>query len=174
MRKEEKFKIAEEIREIIENNKGIFLVAFNNISVSEISDLRKRVKSFENSGFRVVKNTLVKKAVGDDYPEFPVEVLNGSTAMAYSSERFIEVAKVLFEYKKETNKINVKAGLVEGKKLSSEEAEALSKIPSREVLMAQFAGLMAVPLRRFLMTLRAPLQNFDNLLHQLKNKKEEK
>ncbi len=174
MRKEEKFKIAEEIREIVDNNKGIFLVEFNNISVSEISDLRKRIKSFENSGFRVVKNTLVKKAIGDDYPEFPVEVLNGPTAMAYSSERFIEVAKVLFEYKKETDKINVKAGLVEGKKLSPEEAEALSKIPSREVLMAQFAGLMVAPLRKFLMTLRAPLQNFDNLLHQLKNKKEEK
>ncbi len=174
MRKEQKFKIAEEIREIVEKNKGIFLVEFNNISVSEISDLRKRIKAHENSGFRVVKNTLVKKAIGDDFPEFPVEVLNGPTAMAYSNEKFIEVAKVLFEYKKETDKINVKAGLVEGKKLTSEEAEALSKIPPREVLMAQFAGLMVAPLRKFLMNLRAPLQNFDNLLHQLKNKKEEK
>ncbi len=173
MRKEVKFKIAKELRDIVEENNGIFLLSFNNLSVAEISDLRNRIKE-TGSGMRVVKNTLVKKAIGDDFPEFPVEVLQNTTLMAYSKDNFIEAAKVLFEFHKETGKIDVKAGLVEGKKISREEAEAIAKLPSREVLLAQFAGLMVAPLRKFLMNLRAPLQNYLLLLNQLKNKKEEK
>jgi large subunit ribosomal protein L10 len=173
MRKEVKINIVKELRNIIEENNGIFLLTFNNLSVAEISELRDKIKE-TGSRMRVVKNTLVKKAVGDDFPEFPVEVLQNTTAMAYSKDNFIDVAKILFDFHKETGKIDVKAGLVEGKKITREQAEAIAKLPPREVLLAQFAGLMVAPLRKFLMNLRAPLQNYGLLLNQLKNKKEEK
>jgi len=174
MIRKEKLKISKELRNIVEENNGIFLLEFSDLSVSEITELRKRIKKHELSGFRVVKNTLVEKAIKDDFPEFPREALKGPTAMAYSEEKFIEVAKELFEFKKETEKIDIKAGIVEGKKISKEKVEELSKIPPKELLLAKVGAFMVAPMQRFLMNLRAPTQNFANLLNNLKNKKEEK
>ncbi len=171
MRREEKEKRIQEIKKIVDESKGIFLFDFQGLTVAEINDLRSRAKK-SGGAIKVVKNKLVKKALEGGYDAFPKELLQRPTAFAYSMDDFIALVKLLFEFKKETGKIEIKGAYVEGKSLELPEIEALSKLPPKEVLMAQIGGALAAPLRNFLMNLRAPLQNFANLLYQLKEKKD--
>ncbi len=171
MRREEKTKRIEEIRKIVDESKGIFLFDFQGLTVSEINSLRSRAKQ-SGGAIKVVKNKLVKKALEGGYDAFPKNLLQKPTAFAYSYDDFITLIKLLYEFRKETGKIEIKGAYVEGKALEPSEVEALSKLPSRDVLLAQFGGALASPLRSFLMNLRAPLQNMLNLLYQIKEKKE--
>ena len=173
MRKETKIEVGKKIRSIIDSHKGLFFFEYGKMSVQESLELRRAIRKHSTSGIRSVKNTFVKKAIGDDFPTFPVDCLKGPTGMAYSDKEFIEVAKTLLEFSKTSGKINIKAGYVEGKKMDLPQIEALSKLPGREVLLGQLGGTMASPMRSFLTNLRAPLQNFGLLLNQLKSKKEE-
>ena len=168
MRKETKIEVGKKIRSIIDSHKGLFFFEYGKMSVQESLELRRAIRKHSTSGIRIVKNTFVKKAIGDDFPTF-----KGPTGMAYSDKEFIEVAKTLLEFSKTSGKINIKAGYVEGKKMDLPQIEALSKLPGREVLLGQLGGTMASPMRSFLTNLRAPLQNFGLLLNQLKSKKEE-
>lgn len=117
---------------------GVF-VDYCGLTVEEDTQLRNKLRE-ANIEYAVVKNTLTKRAANAaGFTEFD-EILNGPTALALSFEDVVAPARVLAEFAKDKDVFEIKAGFMEGKAMSLEEIDALSKIPSKDTLYAMLAG----------------------------------
>lgn len=117
---------------------GIF-VDYCGLTVEEDTQLRNKLRE-ANIEYAVVKNTLTKRAANDaGFSEFD-EILNGPTALALSFDDVVAPARVLAEFAKDNDVFEIKAGFMEGRAMSLEEIDALSKIPSKDTLYAMLAG----------------------------------
>jgi len=163
-------KKVDEIKDIFSNN-GVYLVDYRGLSVKEIQSLRKKIKNLD-SGFKVVKNRLIIKHFENEKKEQGREIFSGPTAIAYSDEKIVEVAKVLVDFQKESKKISIKSGFIEDKFVSSDEIVSVSKLPGRDQLMAQMVLSMAYPIKKMGMALSSPLKTMLVLMKNLKDKKE--
>jgi large subunit ribosomal protein L10 len=110
--------------------------------------------------YKVFKNTLVRRAIAGSDVESLTEFLVGPTAIAFVDGDVSAVAKALRDFARETPKLIVKGGVVDGKLLTTKDLNALADLPSRDVLLAQIAGLLASPLRTMAGLLKAVPQNF--------------
>ena len=117
---------------------GVF-VDYCGLTVEEDTQLRNKLRE-ANIEYAVVKNTLTKRAANDaGFNEFD-EILNGPTALALSFEDVVAPARVLADFAKDNEVFEIKAGFMEGRAMSLEEIDALSKIPSKDTLYAMLAG----------------------------------
>ncbi|HEU4413057.1 MAG TPA: 50S ribosomal protein L10 [Polyangiaceae bacterium] len=148
-------------------------VSFEGMNVAAVTKLRDE---FRKSGvdYRVVKNTLAKKALGDA----PVakqlgKTLTGMTGIAWSYEDPSAAAKVVTAFKKDNAKLQIKAGLIEGQVLDAKGVEdQLAKMPGKNELRAQLLATLQAPAQNFVMQLNAPLQNLAYLLDAKKRQDE--
>ena len=148
-----------------------FLVGFSGITVPQVTDLRDRVR--QNGGhYEVVKNTLALIAINDQPLGDLKEHFTGPTAVAYTSEDVVGLAKALTEFRKEVPAIEFKAGLVDGQAVSAEQLEDIAKMPSREELMAKLLFLLQSPVTRFARVLNALTRDFVVVLNQIAEKKD--
>jgi large subunit ribosomal protein L10 len=132
---------------------------YRGMTVAQISTLRRQLRTLD-ADFKVYKNTLVKLAISGTDVESLGEFLEGPTAITFVGGDISAVAKALRDFAKETPKLIVKGGVIGGKALSFKDLAALADLPSRDVLLAQFAGLLASPLRTMAGLLKAVPQNF--------------
>ena len=117
---------------------GVF-VDYCGLTVEEDTQLRNKLRE-AGIEYAVVKNTLTKRAANEaGYTDFD-EILNGPTALALSFDDVVAPAKVLAEFAKGKDVFEIKAGFMEGRAMSLEEIDALSKIPSKDTLYAMLAG----------------------------------
>ncbi len=141
------------------------LADFQGLNVAQISSLRHDLRA-AGTEFRVVKNSIAKRAIKGTSLEILGDHFIGSTAVALSHEDPVTPAKIMALFSKDNPNLKLKVGLLEGKPLSVEEFTALSKLPSREVLLATLLGLLnsqptgmvnvlAAVLRKLLGTLQA-------------------
>jgi len=170
VKKEQKSKIVKELEETIEANGTFYLVDFKRMKVSQSVELRKalRKKSFV---FRVVKNRLALKALRDRGPAELKPFFQNTTALAFSSQDPIGLAKALKEFSAQGKVLAVKAGVVEGTYMEPGRFDELAKLNSRNDLLGRIGYIMSYPLTQFLRTWQAPLVNTGRLLSQLKEKK---
>jgi large subunit ribosomal protein L10 len=138
----------QEVAELAEKfqraNVGI-LTDFQGLNVEQITDLRRKLRDSQ-SEYRVVKNTLMRRAAKGTIIEALLAQAKGPCAVALSYADPVAPAKVLTEYAAKQDKLRIKAGVLQGRLLEREEIERLARIPSREVLLAQLLGvLVAVP-----------------------------
>src|SRR3954469_3623945 len=114
----------------------------------------------------VCKNTLVKQAIkGQSYGDKLKSTLAGMTGIAWSYEDPSAAAKVVKAFRKDNEKLQVKAGLVEGQVLDAQGVEAqLAALPGKDEVRAMLLATMQAPLQNFVALLQAPAQNFMYLL----------
>lgn len=145
---ENKKLIVEEIKNYASEAKSIVLVDYKGLTVEQVSALRK---SFREAGavYKVYKNRLMKIAFEACGINFNTEDLEGTTAVAFHSSDAIVPAKIAVDGSVKYKALKVKAGYCEGKYQNADEVVALSKIPSKEVLVAQLLGLLTSPMRSF-------------------------
>ncbi|MDD5953089.1 MAG: 50S ribosomal protein L10 [Oscillospiraceae bacterium] len=113
------------------------VVDYKGISVADDTKLRKEIRESGATTYAVVKNTLLSRALKDAGIEGMDDVLEGTTAIAYSNEDYTAGARILNNYAEKSKTFNIKAGFIDGKVVSKEEVEKLAKIPSKEGLIAQ-------------------------------------
>lgn len=141
------------------------LADFQGLNVAEISALRHELRS-AGTEFRVVKNSIAKRALQGTAMSVLDKHFFGSTAVALSSQDPVAPAKILTRFSKENPKLKLKVGFLEGKELTPEDINDLAKLPGREVLLATLLGVLQAPptglvnvlagiLRKFLGTLQA-------------------
>jgi large subunit ribosomal protein L10 len=147
-----------------------FLVGFKGITVPQVTDLRDRVRK-HGGHYEVVKNTLALIAIKDQPLGDLKDYFVGPTAVAYTAEDVVGLAKALTDFRKEVPAIEFKAGLVDGRAVSAEQLEDIAKMPSREVLMAKLLFLMQSPITRFARVLSAVTRDFVVVLSQIAEKK---
>lgn len=148
-----------------------FVVDFRGISVPQVTDLRDRVRS-SGGEYVVVKNTLARRALEGATIESLLTHFDGPTAVAYSHEDPVALAKVLSEFAADVPELKFKGAVVEGREITPEEIETLAKLPSREELITKLVFLLQSPVTRFVRTLNAIPQQFVNVLHQVAEQKD--
>lgn len=172
MRKAEKIERAKQIRKIFEENRYFIFVDFKGLNVAQFNALRRALKE-ANCGIKVVKNRVALKVIDGTPAEPGKEVFRGNTAVAYTKDDVGKFAKILYDFAKENEALTFKGAVVDNKFLGPESIEELSKLPTREELLARFAAAMAAPLVQFGRAMGMPLVLFANALQQLKQKKEQ-
>ena len=146
--------VVEDIKNKIQNAKSIVFVKFVGLTVAEDTELRKEFRK-NNVEYKVLKNTLIKRAFNDlGITDFD-EDLNGPTSVAFGADE-TAAAKVIVEAaKKYENKVAVKSGYVDNQKVDVNGVKSLAAMPSKEELIAKMLGSMQAPLTNFVGVLSA-------------------
>ena len=145
MNREEKSATIQEIAAQIEASEAIFAVDYRGISVSQAADLRSRLREADSS-FRVVKNRLTKIAAEQAGEKRLDDLLQGPTALAFVKGDTAAAAKAITTFTKEHAVLTYKGGFMDGTSLDEAAFQSIARLPGREVLIGQFAGVVASPL----------------------------
>ena len=160
----EKEQAIQDLADLIGRSKGAILTDYRGFTVSEITELRKRLRE-KGAVYHVVKNTLFKRALQDGEGLTPF--LEGPTAIAFALEDPVAPTKALLDFIKEKKKGEVKAGYIEGVVYTEPQVDALSKLPPREMMVAQAIGGIQAPLANFVGTLNGILGEFVRTLQAI-------
>ncbi len=155
----DKVATVDEVKSKVAGTSTAVVTEYRGLTVSQISRLRRQLRTL-GADYKVFKNTLVLRAISGTSVEPISEFLQGPTAIAFVDGDVSAVAKALRDFAKESPKLIVKGGVTDGKLLSTKDLSALADLPSRDVLLAQLAGLLASPLRTMAGLLKAVPQNF--------------
>jgi large subunit ribosomal protein L10 len=169
MNREEKAAAIEEIAAQIEAAEAIFAVDYRGISVPQAAELRGKLREADAS-FRIVKNRLSKLAAEKVGEERLGELLQGPTALTFVRGDTAQAAKTISSFKKEHDVLTFKGGFMEGITLDAGGFEAIAKLPSRDVLNGQFAGIVASPLTGLVRGLGSMIQGLALQLGQMAEK----
>ncbi|MDJ0574788.1 MAG: 50S ribosomal protein L10 [Xenococcaceae cyanobacterium MO_234.B1] len=138
--RENKAEIIEGLKQDLSEAQLAFVVDYRGLSVSEITDLRNRLRPIGGS-CKVTKNTLMRIAVeGDENWQPMQEFLKDTSAFLLVGEEVGAAVKAYKEFQKATKKTELRGGVMEGRALTKQEVEALGDLPSKEQLYAQIAG----------------------------------
>lgn len=148
-----KVKQIEQIQERYKRASGVIFTEYRGLSVPALQRLRRKLAS-EGAEYSVVKNTLFKRAAGEDAEKFPEAMTSGPTAVAFVYKDEMATTKALFDFIKEQKTFVVKGGFLEGKLYDGAQMEALSKLPPKDVLISQVIGIIAAPLSNLVGTIQ--------------------
>ena len=137
-----------ELKEMIANAQGVILVDYRGVTVAEDTKLRKNLREI-GAQYKVSKNTLIKLACHECNIDCLDAHLEGTTAIACSADA-PSLAKALAQFMGSAKKMEFKGGLLDGEYIDAKKIDALSKLPSRDALLGQFAGECAAMLRQFM------------------------
>jgi len=145
MDKNQKVESVAQIKSLIENSTGVYLVDYSGVNVEDISQLRRGFLK-EEITYKVFKNTLLKRAFQEigGFEEFE-PLLVGMTGVAFSGENFTAPAKIIKKYFKEKNKFSSKGSYIESEFYSAEQLDVLASMPTKEEIMASIVGSIAAP-----------------------------
>ena len=149
-----KLYLVDDVRIHLDKSSSVYLTNYNRITVDETADLRSRLTK-EGAEFHVVKNSILNIAAKErEFPDLS-EHLTGPVAIIVGGDNPSGVAKVLKQFFKEKEKVELKGGVLEDRALTSAEIEQLASLPSLEVLRAQLLGLLNQPASQMVQVLAA-------------------
>ena len=154
----EKVAVVNEVRDKLSSAGAAILTEYRGLKVSELEGLRRSLGQ-AGGEYKVYKNTLVRLATRDVGMEGIDPLLEGPTAVAFADSDVPAVARALRDFSRAHPVLVVKGGVMGTSVLSADDATALADIPSREVLLARLAGLMAAPMQQLAGLLQALPRN---------------
>jgi large subunit ribosomal protein L10 len=166
MNREEKSQTIQEIAAQIEGAEAIFAVDYRGISVPQAAELRGKLRETDSS-FRVVKNRLTKRAAEQVGEDRLGDLLVGPTALTFVRGDTAAAAKAITTFNKEHDVLTYKGGLMGETVLDEAAFKSIARLPSREVLVGQFAGIVASPLTGIVRGLNALIQGLASQLGQI-------
>ena len=142
---QEKARTIDQAKDWYTGSNGVLFTDYRGLKVKELQQLRKALQD-KNAEIHIIKNTLFRLAAGDDVKSLPDELHNGPTAVAFVHGSESDAAKALVDFAHTHQNFKVKGGFFGGRALSPAEVVSLSKLPPRDVLIAQVIGAIAAPL----------------------------
>jgi large subunit ribosomal protein L10 len=167
MKKSKKDELVAQLTDQFQQSPTVYLTDFTGLSVKPMTDLRRKLRA-AGVQYVVVKNTLALRAMASASVTGLEEDVTGPTGMVFAGEEPVETAKVLAQFQKEHETLQLKAALVEGRRLGPEEIKRLATLPSREQLLAQLAGAMQAPLQGFAGAVSSLLYQFVGAVEALR------
>jgi len=150
--------IVAEISELLDGAKSAVLVDYRGLTVEQDTNLRKQLRE-AGVVYKVYKNTMIRRAAeGTDFAALDPD-LEGPTALAVSKEDATTPARLLAEFAKKADKLEIKAGIIEGTYYDTKGMQVIATIPSRDVLLGRLFGSM-----------QSPVTNFARVLNQIAEK----
>ncbi|HEX2264738.1 MAG TPA: 50S ribosomal protein L10 [Solirubrobacterales bacterium] len=169
MNREEKSAAIKEIAADIEAAEAIFAVDYRGISVPQAAELRSKLREADAS-FRIVKNRLTKIAAGEVGEERLAELLQGPTALTFVRGDTAQAAKAITTFNKEHEVLTYKGGFMDATSLDEAAFKSIAKLPGRDVLNGQLAGVVASPLTGLVRGLGSMIQGLALQLGQIAEK----
>src|SRR5882757_10243700 len=166
MNREEKSATIQEIAAQIEGAEAIFAVDYRGISVPQAAELRGALRETDSS-FRVVKNRLTKRAAEQAGEDRLADLLVGPTALTFVRGDTAAAAKAITTFNKTHDVLTYKGGYMGETALDEAGFQSIAKLPTREVLIGQFAGVVASPLTGLVRGLNALIQGLATQLGQI-------
>jgi large subunit ribosomal protein L10 len=165
MDKQQKEQIVAELTERLRSSDTLIVADYRGLTMPQVDALRTELLN-HGAKFQVVKNTLTRRAAEAAGADHLLALLEGPTAIAFldSEGDPVAVAKALRAAARETQVIEVRGGVIEGRTMSAEEVGTLATLPSLEVLRGQVLGAVTAPLMTILGLFNAPLQNLVGLV----------
>lgn len=172
MARPEKVEQVELITDKLRRAKVAVLTDYRGLTVRQIQDLRGRLRA-QDVEYRVVKNTLARRAAAEaGHPDFQ-DALKGPVAIAFGYADISAPARLLGEFTRQTRlRVEIVGGLVEGRVMGPDQVRQTADLPSREVLIAQLLGTLQSPVSQLVATIQAPVQQLVGLLEAYKDKLE--
>jgi large subunit ribosomal protein L10 len=163
--KQDKERIVEQLVAELGSAETLIVADYRGLTNKQLESLRDQLIP-HGARFRIVKNTLTRRAAEQAGAEELLVMLEGPTAIAFieSSGDPAAVAKALAATAKETNVLTLRGGLLEGKALSGADVDRLATLPSAEVLRSQLVGAIVAPLTQLLALVSAPLRDLHGLV----------
>jgi len=168
---EDKKKIVEDLKEKLVTTKVVIVTDYKGLNVAQMTELRRNL-SEANVEFQVVKNTLLTRASKDTDAELLADMFKGPSGIALSFDDPVAPAKVLTQFAKDNQKLEIKAGVMNGKVMNLDAIMALSKLPSREELLAQVLSTMNAVPTGLVRALSDVPRRMVNVLNAIKEQKE--
>ena len=170
MKKEEKKELVQGLHEKFSRAKALILTDFRGLDTSAMNALRNQLRE-ASVEYRVVKNTLMSMASDGTDMAVLKDHFSGPSAVALSYDDPVVPAKVLTKFGEENAALTIKAGVLDGKVVDVAGIERLSKLPSREGLLAQLLSVLNGPARSLLTVLHGVPRSFVTVLHAMGEKK---
>ena len=165
MRRDQKEQVVEELTARLKAADTLLVADYRGLTMPQIDDLRSRLLE-SGARFTVVKNTLTRRAAEAAGTEALLTLLDGPSAIAFleADGDMVAAAKALADSARETNVLEIRGGILQGRAMTADEVQSLAKLPPEEVLRGQVLGAIVAPLTALAGLLSAPLQNLVGLI----------
>ena len=171
MRLEKKQKITEDLHERFSKSAIVVVTDYKGLDVSAMNDLRRKLRE-EDIEFQVAKNTLLVRAAKDTEVALIEDYFKGPSAVALSYTDPVAPAKILAQFAKDNQKLEIKGGVLKNKVLDVDAIKALAKLPSREVLLGQLLSVLNEVPTSFVRIIAEIPRSMLNVLTAIKDQKE--
>jgi large subunit ribosomal protein L10 len=151
---ESKKLIVDEIANKLRNSKSTIVVDYRGLTVGQVTELRKQLRE-AGIDFKVYKNSMTRRAAEAAGLEGLNAALTGPNAIAFSNEDVVAPAKILNDFAKKNDALELKAGVIEGNIATVEEVKALAELPSREGLLSMLLSVLQAPIRNLALVTKA-------------------
>lgn len=172
MKREEKAAIISELNESFSKSKFSVVADYRGLTVAQMQKIRIELRKV-NSEIRVAKNTLLRRAVTETESDVLSDDFTGTTAVVMAYDDPVGPAKAIAKFAEDHDKFIIRSAVLEGEKLGPEELKALSKLPSKEVLLSQLLSVLNGVPTGLVQVLSGVPRTFVYGLQALKDQKEQ-
>jgi large subunit ribosomal protein L10 len=168
--RQQKEEIVKELAQKIKKSKAVVFSDFKGLTVSDMTTLRSELREKEID-FKVLKKTLMTIALKDAGIEMDITKMEGQIAVAVSAGDEVEASKIIAKMAKVNENLKIAGGILGDKILSQEEVMALSKLPSKDELLAKLVGTLNAPISGFANVLAGNIRGLVQVLKAIEEKK---
>jgi len=168
--KAQKRALVKELTDKIKRQQSLVFTDISGLSVGEMQKLRRELKKAAIE-YKVVKKTLITLALKEAKHDIDITRVPGSLGVAFSYQDPVSPTKTIFKFSKDHKNLKIVGGIMEGRLLTVQEVEALSKIPSREELLSMLVGTLKGPICGLVNVLQGNIRNLIGVLNAIKSNK---
>ena len=154
VKRSDKNEFVQNLKEELDNSSSVIVAHYAGLSVSDTDDLRKAMRD-NGAKFRVTKNRLTKLALADTQYESIIDLFNGPTAIAYSSDP-VAPSRIAVNFEKKLKNFKIIGGSFEGKKIDQTKINFLATLPSLDEIRGKLVGLLSAPAQKITALLQVP------------------
>ena len=149
-----KEEIVNDITKKFQDAEAVVVMDYRGLTVDEVTELRKQLRD-AGVEMRVLKNTMLRRAAEAAGLNDLVDVFKGPTAVAFSNEEVVAPAKIIADFAKDAEALEIKGGVLEGKVASVEQINKIATLPSRDGLLSMLLSVLQAPVRNTALAIKA-------------------